>query len=339
MKSIILSIPISYFSERMQTIAKTTLRVTLVAVITGLVYLTACERGETNPQQTNAATKFITTQGGSLTAVDNRVTVTLPQGAVGANTEISIEKTNEVAPKGIGNVYRITPEGTTFGKPVTISFKYSDADAQKVNPALMAIAYKKADGGWEVMPDVQINEKTKTIATQSRHFSEWALLEVEEGITFSTPTMSKTTFSSQPFAYYTLVTDSQPDSTWLINARVANVKYEVGKNEINISARKNSIDKAYFSSGEELSSADNFYGISINLPDRDYQVNYDFSRDGSVQGDSVCYLKVSQIGRKKGEYNVGSFSMPMKYKTLTGDTLVPLVKEVVTGYFRIKTTY
>ncbi len=321
---------------------KTTFRATAVALAAGLVYLTACQKEESNPQSDAAvARQTITSQGGSLVSLDKAVTVTLPAGAVTASTGISIERTVQTAPKGIGKVYKITPEGTVFAKPVSISFAYTDADAAKTNPALMAVAYKKADGNWEVMGEVRIDEKNKTITTQSRHFSEWTLLEAEEGITFMSPAIAKTTFSVVGRTGYES-RDYGLKGTDTVLSLVARPLIPTGSNDyIDIYVSKSMIDAQYAFSGKDLWVKDNtkpYYVFGVDLPDRECIINFDFATDGSARSDSACYIKVAQIGRKVGEYNVGSFSVPIKHRLTQGDTLAPPIKEVMTGYFRIKST-
>ena len=305
--------------------------------------LSACDKETSKPaDESTTATQTITAQGGSLVSLDKAVTVTLPAGAVNASTGISIEKTVQTAPKGIGKVYRITPEGTVFAKPVSISFAYTEADAAKTNPALMAVAYRKADGNWEVMGDVRIDEKNRIITTQSRHFSEWSLLEAEEGITFMSPSIAKTTFTVVGRTGYELKDFGTDGMDSILSLTVRPIlprgtdSYFIG-----IDVSKGMIDAQYALSGENLwkKGSELYYFFNVNLPDRECLTNRDFATDGSARSDSACYIKVARIGRKVGEYNVGNFSVPIKHRLTQGDTLAPPIKEVMTGYFRIKSTY
>lgn len=139
----------------------------------------------TNDFTVTSSAKILGEDGGALTGVDGKVSIDVPAGAVPANTEVSIVATEEAAPNGIGKIYNLTPEGTQFAEPVKLSFQYTNADALVTPPSRMAIGYKKPDGNWQVMPTLKIDEATKTITTETLHFSQWSLLEVEPTITFA----------------------------------------------------------------------------------------------------------------------------------------------------------
>src|SRR6266542_5019916 len=68
----------------------------------------------------------IGTSGGTLTSTDGNITVAIPAGALTATTAVSIQPITNEAPLGLGFGYRLLPEGTTFSKPVTITFHYND---------------------------------------------------------------------------------------------------------------------------------------------------------------------------------------------------------------------
>jgi hypothetical protein len=156
-------------------------------VVTGKISITV--GGQTTISENEfiviASTKTLGESGGALTGVDGKVSIKVPTGAIPDNTEVSIVVTEDVAPNGIGKIYTLTPEGTQFAEPVTLSFQYTDADALATPPSRMAIGYKKSDGKWQVMPTLKIDEATKTITTETLHFSQWSLLEVEPSLTFA----------------------------------------------------------------------------------------------------------------------------------------------------------
>jgi YVTN family beta-propeller protein len=65
--------------------------------------------------------------GGTLVSADGRVTLTVPAGALGAATTLTIEaiEASELGPEfrelDVDAAYRLGPEGTTFQKPVAVS--------------------------------------------------------------------------------------------------------------------------------------------------------------------------------------------------------------------------
>jgi hypothetical protein len=300
----------------MQTIAKTTFRAIIVVLTTGLVYLTACERSERNPQSP-VATKTISAQGGSVSTADNQVTVTLPAGAVSASTEVAIEKTSEVAPKGIGNVYRITPEGTTFGKPVTISFVYSEADAQKVNPALMAVAYQKQDGSWQKVPLVAFDEKTRTLTVQSNHFSLWSLIEAQAGLSIYTQDLS---------------IENTPADIWF---DLRTYRDDEGRahadTSMAIQTTVGTISSFFMSMDYQMTNkyVYQFNDLKLTTTDRKYFYNAD---TGDVDSTSVRLVETTV-----GEYSVGTFAMPVYSYPLNDTTRIKF--ETLTGEFRLKRSY
>jgi hypothetical protein len=124
-----------------------------------------------------AVTKSIGNEGGELKGSDGILTLAIPNGAIPAETKVGIQVTNEVAANGIGKVYTLTPEGTEFTKPVSVSLQYTDEDIKDIAPARLAIAYKKDDNTWQVMRTLISDNTTKTVTTETTHFSQWSLID------------------------------------------------------------------------------------------------------------------------------------------------------------------
>src|SRR5258706_4999451 len=66
--------------------------------------------------------------GGALGSGDGKVTVSIPAGALAADTTISIQPFTNTAPGGRGLSYRFAPSGVVFSAPVQITFSFTDAD-------------------------------------------------------------------------------------------------------------------------------------------------------------------------------------------------------------------
>jgi hypothetical protein len=136
------------------------------------------------------ATLQISETGGQLVGSDGVVLLNIPPGAVPSGAIVSILETEEVVPNAIGKVYTLTPEGTEFAQSIKVSFQYDESDVANIPASTMAIAFKKDDNSWQIMPTLELNESTKTITTQTTHFSQWALFEVPTLTNFAPETGS-----------------------------------------------------------------------------------------------------------------------------------------------------
>lgn len=140
-----------------------------------MAVINGCNDEEGTPE--NTTTTQIGSEGGALKASDGTVSISIPSGAMSEGTQVSIQATEATAPKGVGKVYTLLPEGTQFAKPVALSFHYSEEDIKNIPLSRMAIAYKKEDGSWQIMPTVKVDETTKTITTETNHFSQWSIID------------------------------------------------------------------------------------------------------------------------------------------------------------------
>jgi hypothetical protein len=121
-----------------------------------------------------ANVKIIGAAGGSISSIDNGITVTIPAGAVSADTRFSIQPVTNKAPNGIGISYLLLPEGIHFQKPVTIQFRYNAEDVDGTDPASLLLAYQDSSGIWHGKMNSRADTNTKTITVTSDHFSRWS---------------------------------------------------------------------------------------------------------------------------------------------------------------------
>src|SRR5688500_4580627 len=66
--------------------------------------------------------------GGTVTSPDGRVTLVIPANALTANTAISVAPEGAVPldPRAVtGSAYRVTPAGTQFAVPATLTLTYN----------------------------------------------------------------------------------------------------------------------------------------------------------------------------------------------------------------------
>jgi hypothetical protein len=122
----------------------------------------------------DGVTKEIGPAGGSISSADGKLDITVPPGAVTANTTFSIQPISNFCPGGY-NAYQLLPEGLTFGNPVTLIFHYTDEDLEGTSTDFLGIAFQGPDQIWYRMPST-IDEVAKTIATEAKHFTHWTRL-------------------------------------------------------------------------------------------------------------------------------------------------------------------
>lgn len=137
---------------------------------TGLV----CDAGT---PQGEAVTRSIGADGGTLKTTDNRLQITVPAGALSANQTIQIQAITNTNPGGVGLAYRITPHGTTFSKPVTLTFRYENAELTGSVPQALCIATQNSKGVWIAPAGVQRDTTAHTVSLQTTHFSDWGFME------------------------------------------------------------------------------------------------------------------------------------------------------------------
>ncbi len=120
-----------------------------------------------------SVSKFISTSGGNITSADGRVELIFPNGAITKGDTISIQNITNFGPLGIGDAYRLLPEGLSFSNPVTIKFHYSSHDTEGTIPKMMHLAYQQANGKWKLAGNVILDEASSTLTLTTSHFSDW----------------------------------------------------------------------------------------------------------------------------------------------------------------------
>ena len=113
--------------------------------------------------------------GGTLNSVDGNVTVIIPAGALQSNTAISIQPITNEAPLSVGLGYRLLPEGTTFSKPVKITFHYNEQLLKQSLEDFLWIVTQAGDKSWNAMLKSVVDKNAKTVTIETTHFSDWAL--------------------------------------------------------------------------------------------------------------------------------------------------------------------
>lgn len=143
-----------------------------------------------------AITTTIGAAGGTLTSIDGVLKISVPAGAFASDTEVGIQLISNNAPGGMSSAFRLTPEGTQFAMPVTLTFNVSDDDLSGTTLDDLNVASQDADGHWDVA-NVTRDAMANTLTVNAAHFSDWsritglqlrppsAVVAVSQGVTLS----------------------------------------------------------------------------------------------------------------------------------------------------------
>lgn len=123
----------------------------------------------------SAVTQEIGSAGGQFQSADGLLTVTVPAGALNSNTTIGIQPISNRAPQGIGTGYRLTPEGTSFNVPVTISIRYNTDSLTNTAADFLWIVSQNEDRSWGGHRQSVVDTVAKTVTVETTHFSDWVI--------------------------------------------------------------------------------------------------------------------------------------------------------------------
>lgn len=135
-------------------------------------------------------TATIGPDGGTLTSADQRLTISVPAGAVETSQSFGIQPITSTGPQALGTGFRLSPHGITFKKPVTIRVNYSPDHLDGTIAEALALAYQTDKGVWRLAAKGRVDTAAHTVSVETTHFSDWALLEralLTPGIGFVKP--------------------------------------------------------------------------------------------------------------------------------------------------------
>ncbi len=112
--------------------------------------------------------------GGSVSSTDGKMFLVIPPGALAANTVISIQTLSNNAHGKVGSAYRLTPDGQTFAKPVTLTFAYSDSELDGTAPEFLGAAFQTAAGFWKWLGVATVNTANKNVSVNTSHFTDFS---------------------------------------------------------------------------------------------------------------------------------------------------------------------
>ncbi len=113
--------------------------------------------------------------GGTLGALDESLSVTIPAGALTSATEIAIQPITNTAPGGLGNGYRLAPAGQVFKRPLDITFAYGDLDLDDTPVANLGVITQSVGGYWRLIEGAVVDEGARTVTVAVTHFSDFSL--------------------------------------------------------------------------------------------------------------------------------------------------------------------
>jgi hypothetical protein len=104
------------------------------------------------------------------------VVILVPEGALEACVELTVEEEPEHPAGSVGRVYRIGPEGTAVKKPLLLTI-HQEADGI---PGLFAYAElalaSVSEGAWKLNPDFAADAANLTVSGNIEHLGVWGIL-------------------------------------------------------------------------------------------------------------------------------------------------------------------
>jgi hypothetical protein len=121
-------------------------------------------------------TKSIGPGGGTITSDDGKIDLTIPAGALSANTNISIQSVTNECPGAIGLAYDLLPNGTKFSVPASFTYHYTDSGVNGTDPLLLYNVFQDSLNQWEVSDeDKEVDTVGKTVSFNVSHFTIFGL--------------------------------------------------------------------------------------------------------------------------------------------------------------------
>jgi hypothetical protein len=122
-----------------------------------------------------AITKSIGPAGGTIATSDGRLSLTIPQNAVSSTLSFTVQSITNESPGGLGQAYRLQPDGLTFNAPVSVSFHYDDQDLSGTIPQTLAIAYQDSEGLWRAYNSEHLDQANRTLTVSTTHFTDFGI--------------------------------------------------------------------------------------------------------------------------------------------------------------------
>ncbi|MEQ1565149.1 MAG: hypothetical protein ABMA64_05885 [Myxococcota bacterium] len=115
----------------------------------------------------------IGSDGGTLVA--GPVTVTVPPGAVPADTTFSATPIRSTAPAALGDAIRLGPD-LDFAEPLRVTFTYTEDQLAGTAAEALLIGWQLDTGVWAASDAPELDPAEASITVETDHLSDWSLV-------------------------------------------------------------------------------------------------------------------------------------------------------------------
>jgi hypothetical protein len=154
------------------------MRFGLLAAVLVVAAAVACSSSDDpaggTPTGTSNGHGTVGKSGGDVATSDGVLTVSVPAGALPADTQITITEIRSPAAGAIGKTFDIGPSGTQFTTPVTLKFKYSSADLSGTAATSLEVA-TIVNGEWVALANGAVDTGTQIATGQTTHLSPYGV--------------------------------------------------------------------------------------------------------------------------------------------------------------------
>jgi hypothetical protein len=109
-------------------------------------------------------------EGGSVSSQDQRLTLTIPKGALRTPTAISVQAVSEQAPAQVGEAFQIAPANVHFDKPALLKLTLDDRLAASTSSAQLHVAGKRGQE-WIWYPTRPLEQEAEAEVSETGIFS------------------------------------------------------------------------------------------------------------------------------------------------------------------------
>lgn len=113
--------------------------------------------------------------GGKLISRDKKIVMTIPPGALDADTEFSVTAISSSSDASLGRGYRIKP-AIRFNKPVKVSLSYAAYADSVGDTRLLLPGFQDADGVWQMETGPEPDEEAQTVTVETQQTGDWSLI-------------------------------------------------------------------------------------------------------------------------------------------------------------------
>lgn len=171
---------------------------TVVGIATGAAVITATSEGKSATATiTILDGGLLTSTGGTVRAVSNKVTLVAPAGAVTENTSVVVQiVASPPASPGLiaGTAFSLAPASVTFAQPATLTLKYDPSSLGNIPRGSLAL-YFLSSGSWQVVAGSSVDSANAAVSAPVGKLGTYAIIGVVPPAAVATITLDITTLS------------------------------------------------------------------------------------------------------------------------------------------------